>query len=208
MLGDVHALNDYAEQLERVSRAAVPGWGGTATCHQGEAMVNLGLVEEGMAQIRAGMAALNSIGVRCNLTGALRALADAQIRAGRPEEARATLADVLALVAETDERIWEAELHRLQGELLLTQGDEAGAEASLQRAIQVARRQQARSWELRATMSLGRLWRDQGKTGEARQRLAEIYGWFTEGFDTPDLVEARTLLAELVDDAGLETGRR
>jgi predicted ATPase len=81
--------------------------------------------------------------------------------------------------------------------LLLAQGDDAEAEASFHRAVEVARRQQARSWELRATTSLARLWQKQGKREEARRILAEIYGWFTEGFDTADLIEARTLLEEL-----------
>jgi predicted ATPase len=100
-------------------------------------------------------------------------------------------------VEQTDERHREAELYRLKGELLPTQGDETEAEASLHKAVEVARRQQAKSWELRATVSLCRLWQEQGKLEEARQRLAEIYDWFTEGFDTPDLQEARTLLDEL-----------
>jgi predicted ATPase len=81
--------------------------------------------------------------------------------------------------------------------LLLAQGDEAEAESSLHKAVEVARRQQAKSWELRATTSLARLWQKQGKVDEARQMLAEIYGWFTEGFDTPDLQEAKALLEEL-----------
>jgi predicted ATPase len=103
-------------------------------------------------------------------------------------------------VEETDERHWEAELYRLKGELLLTQGDKTEAEASFHKAIEVARRQQAKSWELRATVSLCRLWRKQGRVDEARQTLAEIYGWFTEGFDTPDLQEAKALLEGLSRD--------
>ena len=94
---------------------------------------------------------------------------------------------------ETDERHWETELYRV--ELLLMQDDDAKAKASLHKAIAVARRQNAKSWELRATVSLCRLW--QGKVDEARHMLAEIYAWFTEGFDTPDLQEARALLDEL-----------
>jgi predicted ATPase len=101
------------------------------------------------------------------------------------------------LVEQTNERHWEAELYRLRAELLLKQGDDAGAEASLQKAVEVARRQSAKSWELRATTSLARLWQEQGRMDEARQMLAEIYGWFTEGFDTPDLQEAKALLEEL-----------
>jgi predicted ATPase len=100
-------------------------------------------------------------------------------------------------VEQTDERHWEVELYRLKGELLLMQGDDAEVEASLQKAIEVARCQSAKSWELRATVSLCRLWQEQGRMDEARQMLAEIYGWFTEGFDTPDLQEAKALLEEL-----------
>jgi predicted ATPase len=108
-----------------------------------------------------------------------------------------TLAEALTLVEGTGERQWEAEIYRVRGELLLVQGDEADAEASFHRAIEVARRQSAKSWELRATTSLARLWQKQGEREEARRILAESYGWFTEGFDTPDLIEARTLLNEL-----------
>jgi predicted ATPase len=92
-----------------------------------------------------------------------------------------------------------AEVYRLQGEFLLRQvlPDAAQAGACFQQALAIARRQQAKSWELRAAMSLGRLWQHQGKRAEARQLLAEIYGWFTEGFDTADLQEAEALLAEL-----------
>ena len=101
----------------------------------------------------------------------------------------------------TGERFWEAELHRLQGDLLLqqagSQAQTAEAEACLQRALDVARHQQAKSLELRAAISLSRLWQRQGKQAEARQVLAEIYGWFTEGFDTADLQEARALLDAL-----------
>ena len=160
----------------------------------------LGEVQEGIAQIRQGMATRRSRGVRCYLPGILRSLAEAQTRAGHPEEALATVTEALALVEETDERHWEAELYRLQGELWLAEDDEAEAETSLHKAIEVARRQQARSWELRAAMSLCRLWDAQGTPGkraEARQLLQEVYGWFTEGFDTADLKAARALLEEL-----------
>nr|NIO71038.1 tetratricopeptide repeat protein [Anaerolineae bacterium] len=123
--------------------------------------------------------------------------AEAYGKAGQAEEGLSVLAEALALVEKTGERYYEAELRRLKGELLLMQGDEAEAEASFDKAIEVARRQQAKSWELRATVSLCRLWRKQGRVDEARQMLAEIYGWFTEGFDTADLKEAKALLEEL-----------
>ena len=138
-----------------------------------------------------------SVGARCHLSGILSALAQAQAKAGQPVEGLATLDKALALLEQTDERYCEAELHRLRGDLLLREGNVAEAEASLQKAVEVARRQQARSWELRASVSLCHLWRKQGRVDEARQKLAEVYDWFTEGFDTPDLCEARDLLKEL-----------
>jgi predicted ATPase len=115
------------------------------------------------------------------------------------------VAEALALVDKTGERWPEAELLRLQGELLLTAVAEVGVKPDLpdqvetcfRRALDVARRQQAKSWELRAGMSLSRLWRQQGKRAEARELLAPVYGWFTEGFDTADLQEAKALLQEL-----------
>jgi predicted ATPase len=121
-------------------------------------------------------------------------LAQAHASAGHVETGLKVLAEALAFVERSAERYYESELHRLEGELLLTQGEEAAAEASFHRAIEIARGQHAKTWELRATVSLCRLWQKQGKRQEARQRLAEIYAWFSEGFDTPDLKEARALL--------------
>ena len=97
----------------------------------------------------------------------------------------------------TRERVFEAELHRLRGELLLSLGNGRDAEVSLEGALTVARGQEARMWELRAAASLARLRRDQGRGTEARDLLAPVYGWFTEGFDTADLIEAKALLDEL-----------
>lgn len=156
----------------------------------------LGQVQEGIAQMREGMAVRQSIGARCNLSGISGDLAVAQAKVGQPEAGLATLDETLSFVEETGERYYEAELHRLKGELLLAQGEEVEAEASLHKAIEVARRQQARSWELRATLTLSRLWQNQGRSAEAHRMLAEIYTWFIEGLDTPDLREARALLEE------------
>jgi len=205
MRRDVQALKDDAEELIRLANEkSFAGWSGMATFFLGEALTMLGQVQEGMGQMREGMAARQSVGVRLNLPGTLRSLAEAQGEAGHPEEGLTTLAEALALLEQTDERHWEAELYRLRAELLLMQGDGAEAEASFhkaescfQHAVEVARRQQAKSWELRATVSLCRLWQEQGRMDEARQMLAQIYGWFTEGFDTPDLQEARALLEGL-----------
>ena len=126
-------------------------------------------------------------------------LADICIQAGDPTEARDLLTEALRIVDRTQERWFEAELHRLRAEALLASSpcDSAEAEASLSHALAVARDQEARFWELRVATSLARLWRDQGKRKQACDLLTPIYGWFTEGFDTPDLKEAATLLAEL-----------
>jgi predicted ATPase len=137
------------------------------------------------------------MGIRYFLPGRMRFLAEAQAKAGQPEQGLDTLNQALAVVEETGERYWEPELHRLRAEWLLMQGDEVEAEASFHKAIEVARHQQAKSWELRATVSLCRLWQKQGKAEGARQALAEIYSWFTEGFATRDLQEAKALLDEL-----------
>jgi adenylate cyclase len=198
MRRDVDALKDNAEELVRLSfEKGFAGWLPIGTYFRGEALAMLGQVQEGIAQMCEGMAASQSIGERCHMSGVLRSLAEAYAKAGQFERAVTTLDEALLLVEQTDERHWEAELYRLRAELLLIQGDDAEAEASLQGAIEVARRQNAKSWELRATTSLARLWQEQGKQDEAREVLAGIYGWFTEGFATTDLMEAKALLGEL-----------
>src|SRR5215510_8645475 len=126
-------------------------------------------------------------------------LAAAYAQIGQVDEGLHVLAEALAVVDTTGGRNHEAELHRLHGELLLQQPvpEAPVAETCFQQALDVARRQQAKSWELRAATSLAQLWQQQGKQAEARELLAPIYGWFTEGFDTADLQEAKALLEEL-----------
>jgi predicted ATPase/DNA-binding SARP family transcriptional activator len=194
---DAEALKDNAVQLEGLSDEKIQGWQGTGTCYRGEALILLGQVQEGITQIRLGLDAMESIGVRCYRSGMLGTLARAQAKAGQLQDGLTTLTEALDFVEETDERQWEAELHRIRGELMLMQGDEAEAEISLIKAIEVAHHQSAKSWELRASIDLARLWQEQGRTEEARKMLAGIYGWFTEGFDTPDLKGAKALLDEL-----------
>jgi predicted ATPase/DNA-binding SARP family transcriptional activator/predicted negative regulator of RcsB-dependent stress response len=194
---DGQALKEHAEELIRLAKGRVPGWSGTGELYRAEALALLGQVDEGVAQIRESIAASQSMGVELFLSGTLRSLAQAQAKAGQLDPALATLAQALAQIEKTDERHWEAELHRLRGELLFAQGDSVGGEASLQQAIEVARRQNAKSWELRAAVSLSRLWERQGRREHARHLLDEVYGWFTEGFDTADLREARALLDQL-----------
>jgi DNA-binding SARP family transcriptional activator/predicted ATPase len=198
MRRDAPALSQCAEELAQLlQEERFPSWLGTEDSFAGEALAMLGQFEAGIAQMRTGLTMKHSTGARCNSSGTLGAIALAQAKAGQPEAGLATLDRMRVLVEETDERYYEAELQRLRGELLLMLGDEVEADASFRKAVEVARRQSARSWELRATTSLARLWQSQGRVGEARQILAEIYGWFTEGFDTSDLREAASLLEEL-----------
>ena len=126
-------------------------------------------------------------------------LAEVCAHMGHTEDGIQALAEAHTLVEQHEERYWEAEVARLQGVLLLRQTgpQQAEAEAWLQRALDVARRQEAKSLELRAAMSLARLWQHQGKRQEAYDLLAPVYGWFTEGFDTADLQEAKALLETL-----------
>jgi predicted ATPase len=155
--------------------------------------------DEGMAQVRQGTAAWRVTGAAVVVPYLCTVLADVSAHLGHPEDGVRALAEAYALVEQHEERWWEAEVHRLQGVLLLQQPGtpQAEAEACFRQALDVARRQEAKSLELRAAMSLARLWQQQGKRAEAYELLAPIYGWFTEGFDTADLQEAKALLEEL-----------
>ena len=174
-------------------------WLAPGTIRRGWALAAQGQCEEGMAQMRQGLAALQAINSQRARTYYLALLAEAYGRGNEVEEGLRVLAEALLVVDKTAERYWEAELYRLKGELLLQQAvpDQPQAEACFRQALDVARRQQAKSLELRAAMSLARLWQHQGRRDAARQLLAEVYGWFTEGFDTADLREARALLTAL-----------
>jgi predicted ATPase len=170
-------------------------WG---TIEWGSALAAQGAWAEGLAQMREGLAAYSVRG-RLPWLLFLGLLAEACGRAGQVEEGLRALHEALEAMQTTEERMYEAEVYRLRGELLLQQpaAQQGEAEESLEQALIVARRQQAKSLELRAATSLSRLWQRQGKHTEARQLLAEIYSWFTEGFDTADLQEAKALLQEL-----------
>ena len=145
-----------------------------------------------------GLAAWQATGARSVKPYFLALLAEAYGRARQPARGREILADAVAVADSTEERWWEAELYRLDGELRLLQGsDPTEVEIWFGRALTIARQQQARMLELRATMSLCRLWRRQGKIAEAQQALAAISGWFTEGWSTRDLQEAEVVLREL-----------
>jgi predicted ATPase len=157
------------------------------------------LADEGIARMGRGLANYTATGAELWVPDLLALLAQAHGRAGRPAAGLHFLAEGLDRVDRTGGRWLEAELHRLRGELLLALAspDLAEAETGFSRAIGVAREQGAKMWELRAATSLARLWRDQGRHAEAHDLLAPIYGWFTEGFDMPDLRDAKALLDEL-----------
>jgi predicted ATPase len=160
-----------------------------------------GTLEEGIAEIRRGIEVLQATaGARLPYYRAL--LAEACAWSGRIDEARQALADAFAEVRKTEERWWDAELHRLQGELLRSESINCGveAEACFHRAIEAARGQHAKSLELRAAMSLGRLWRDEGRRADAHQLVKEVHDWFTEGFDIADVRDAESLMQELTSE--------
>jgi predicted ATPase len=181
-----------------------PFWLAEATIFVGWAQAEQGRGAEGIAQIQHGLATRQAIGLELTQPVYLTMLAEAYENEGQPAEGLARLADALTRVDTTGERWREAELHRLHGELLLAWSAEnhREAETCFQQALALARRQQAKSLELRAAMSLSRLWQQQGKRAEARELLAPVYGWFTEGFDTADLLEAKALLEELSRPTG------
>src|SRR5207245_3015460 len=166
---------------------------------RGWALAMQGQDEAGMAQVRQGIAAFQATGAALVVPYLCTVLADVCDHLGHMEDGLQALAEAHTLVEQQEERWWEAEITRLRGVLLLRQPGtlQAEAETWLQRALDVARRQEAKSLELRAAMSLSRLWQQQGKQAEAHTLLAPIYGWFTEGFDTADLQEAKALLQEL-----------
>jgi predicted ATPase len=148
--------------------------------------------------MREGLTAMHAIGADVSRSRYLALLGEACGATGQLAEGLSLLAEALAFAEQSGERFFEAEIYRLRGELLLqSEAPQAAVEECFDQAIQIAQRQEAKSLELRAVMSLARLWQRQGKVAEARQKLAEIYGWFTEGFDTADLKEAKALLDEL-----------
>jgi predicted ATPase/class 3 adenylate cyclase len=197
---DVLAVHEHAEAAVALATAqGFPLWVAWGTSLHGWTLAMEGQGEEGMAQLRQGIAAWRATGAALAIPYFCTLLADVADHLGHTEDALQALTEAHTLVEQQEERWWEAEVSRLRGILLLLQPGipQAEAEAWLQRALDVARRQEAKSLELRAAMSLARLWQHQGKRAEARALLAPVYGWFTEGFDTADLQEARALLEAL-----------
>ena len=189
----------HAEELLALStEQKFPRWLGWALAFRGVSLAALGQSEEAFALLTQALTQLRAIGDIVGMPRLLAWLADVSTMLGRPSEAWNYLAEAAQLVEATDERISEAEvLHRMPGDLLKAAGDRAGAERHYRQAITVAERQSAKVFQLRASSSLARLWRDQGNRAEALDLLAPIYDWFTEGFDARDLKEAKALLEEL-----------
>jgi tetratricopeptide (TPR) repeat protein len=165
----------------------------------GGTLAMLGHYDAGIAQMRPGIATQQATQTKKGLPKLLARLAAAYGNSGQAEAGLGVLAEALAVVDTTGDVLYQAELHRLKGELLLRQGvpDALQAEACFYQAIAISQSQQAKSWELRAATSLAKLWQSQGKRQQACDLLAPVYGWFTEGFDTVDLQEAKALLEEL-----------
>ena len=194
------AAQETSERLIALSAEhGFPHWMAQANITRGWAIAEQGKVEEGIAQIQEGLAAFRAIGNGTLLPHALCLLGDACRGTGRLDEGVSAVTEAMAAADEHEIHQYEPEMHRLEGELLLSQGHSKATEAQscFQRAIEIARKQSAKSFELRATTSLARLLAKQGRGDEARAMLFEIYGWFTEGFDTADLKDAKALLEEL-----------
>ena len=199
---NIQATQEQAEAaITLASEQGLPFYLAWGKMLRGWALVERGYEEEGTAQIREGLTFPHS-GGEFMRSWTLTLLAEAHAKRKQAQEGLGVLTEALTMVDKTGERFYEAELYRIKGTLTFQLKIKSGewrakeAEGCFLRAIEIAQKQQAKSLELRAVMSLARLWQQQGKTAEARQRLAEIYGWFTEGFDPKDLQEAKKLLEE------------
>ena len=213
--GEFHAADELAEEHITLARAhGFPFWLAVGTIRQGWAVVAQGHPEIGVTQMRQGWTALQATGTKLALAGLLSEFAWALGATGEGGAGLALIAEALTKAHNTGEHLHTAELYRLKGTLLHlsnicrlastvstpeagSQTPDANAEEYVQQAIQIARRQCAKALELRATVSLGRLWQQQGKGCQARQMLAQVYGWFTAGLATADLQDAKALLDTL-----------
>ena len=193
------ATTQFEELIALTDEKGILFWKALGMMIQGRALALTGKAADAIHMITSGVTALRSTGSAMWLPLCLSYLARAYADLGQFDDAWRCIGEAMTRTETTKERLWEAEVHRIAGEIALMspQPDAAKAEAHFERALAVARAQQAKSWELRAAMSMARLLRDQAKRDEARELLAPVYGWFTEGFDTVDLKEAKALLDEL-----------
>jgi class 3 adenylate cyclase/predicted ATPase len=198
--GDYAKADTIADEL--ITLADQKGamlWKASGMAHQGWLFALTGKTSNAVQMITSGINAWRSTGATVWIPVWLLWLARAYADLGQFDQAWRCIGETVTAVQTTKERLWEAEVNRMAGEiaLLSPEQDSAAAEAYFERALAVAGDQQAKSWELRVAMSVGRLWREQGRRQQARELLAPVYGWFTEGFDTPDLKQAKALLDEL-----------
>jgi predicted ATPase len=187
------------EEMVVATEQGFPFWHALGTLHKASGLLLQGRREEALPLLLKGFHAFRATGAEIRVPSYLGMLGDAYTQLGRLEDADAALTEALAVAEKNDDRCHEAELHRLRGERLRaeTPGRSSEAEACFRQAIELARDQQSKGWELRATTSLARLWERQGRRDEARAALAAVYWTYTEGFTTPDLVDARGLLEAL-----------
>ena len=198
IIGESAALHERSDQLVAVTtEQGFPVWRAAGTMYRGWVRVKNGDVAQGITLLHSGLAAYRATGMGVFLPHFIALLAGAYEIAGRIEEAATQLDEALQIIEGTGERWFAAELNRYKGQLLLRQGHFEAAEELYCEALSIAQEQEAKLWELRAAASIARLRRDEGRRAEARDLLAPVYGWFTEGFDTPDLKEAKALLDEL-----------
>jgi predicted ATPase len=192
--------NDLARELFILAREkGALLWKASGLIYQGCVSAGTAQALEAVELITAGIIDYRSTGATCFQTMFLSHLGRAYADLRRFDEAWGCIREASETVETAGEKVWEAELYRISGEITLISrpAETTKAQGYFERALSVARLQQAKSWELRAAMSMARLWRDQGKREKARELLAPIYGWFTEGFDTLDLKEAKALIDEL-----------
>ena len=199
--GDAHAARQQGEAVVALAKEqGLSLWLTWGTILQGWALTEEGSPREGLRCLLDGLNAVQSTTNRAHHAYHMLLLAKAYARAGQPEEGLRVVADVAALIDQSDERMFEPELDRMKGELLLVlggNGAEAEAESCFLRSLEIARHRQAKSWELRTALSLARLWCDGRNREKARGLLAPVYEWFTEGFETPDLQDAKAMLESL-----------
>jgi predicted ATPase len=188
-----------AATISLATAQGFPHWMAGGSIMHGWALAQQGQAQEGIAQIEQGLRAFRATGAELNRSYFLALLAETHGTLGEPEAGLAVLTEALTRVDTTGERWYESEIYRLKGELLLQQNSDHQAEAEIcfHQALNIARAQQAKSFELRTAISLTRLWQQQEKRDEARQVLGDVYGWFTESFDTAELQEAKALLEAL-----------
>jgi predicted ATPase len=192
------AMLRSAEQISIISsEQGFPMFVGVGDIMRGWCLGSVGQEEEGIPLLLRGLEKYAATGTKLVIPFYLTTLAEVYGKAGQLDEGLNRLGDASKIVETTQERWAEPEMYRVRGTLLLAVGKHAAAEESYRQALAVAQLQSAKFWELRAALELGRLWRDNGKGTEARELLAPIYGWFTEGHETPVLKDAKALLAEV-----------